>query len=163
MSNVETCDTDRNHLYPPFAAALHETLAMANQQCAPLWPEFSHWIMAEGYRSADRQDALFKHGRNGDTRDIVTWDRIPRKHGFGLAADCYPVDKAGSVRYDAPHAVYAQYGHCARANGLEWGGDWPGRMSGDVGHIQMPNVYKAEHLAAIVAYARSQGLTTPEG
>lgn len=154
MNQPETPDTDRGHLLPDFATRLHLALAEADAACKALWPPFDLWRVTEGYRSSARQAYLYAQGRTRPG-EIVTQTSVPGYHGFGIAADCVPLDTEGKARYDAPQEVWEQYGHCLRAFGLEWGGDW--ESFPDRPHAQL----NAAHRGEGAAYLRSIGLSVP--
>ena len=97
----------------------------------PKFSDFVKWSMFEGYRSQKRQDALYAQGRTVPGAK-VTWVK-ESPHTARRAADVVWTDSAGNWRWDGPDDLWAILGHCARANGLRWGGDWKAR---DLPHIE---------------------------
>ena len=151
MADPAEIDSNPAHLYPPFAAKVQAVIKEANRECAK-WGY--RWKLLEGYRSQARETYLYAQGRTRPGK-IVTNDPIPRHHGFGDAVDCVPVKADGSIDWNAPEEVWAQYGHVARAAGLTWGGDWPSFP--DKPHIQGPS----DERGAAAKYLHAIGLTTP--
>jgi peptidoglycan L-alanyl-D-glutamate endopeptidase CwlK len=135
---VEQADHDITHLYPPFATKVQATLAQVRLETAGKFANLHGWILFEGLRTQRRQDWLYAQGR---TRPgpVVTQRKVSN-HSGGLAADCYPVDSAGDPLRNAPDAAWQIYGHCARANGLTWGGNWQGFV--DQPHIEPPTALR---------------------
>lgn len=75
----------------------------------------------EGFRSFERQDALYRQGRFGDTRPIVTNARAGESmHNYGVAVD-FVFIKEG---YNASEMLWQKLGQVGKAQGFEWGGDW---------------------------------------
>ena len=100
------------------------------------------WV-AEGIRSAKRQDDLYAQGRTTPGM-IVTNVRstspgathCPQADGFGHAVDLafqsgegLPLDNWSSAH------PWMLLGAMARTLGLTWGGDWR-TMKGDYGHVE---------------------------
>jgi len=75
-----------------------------------------------GTRTYAEQDALFKQGRFGDTRDIVTNAEAGHSnHNFGIAWDIGLFEGRTYITRDEPYRTAALAGKSAA---LEWGGDW---------------------------------------
>lgn len=153
---VETADNNMNHLYPPFRALVQQVLDEANRELynpdsTPKFPSVTLYAMFEGYRSSARQQWLFDQHRAPRP--------VPDHHGYGLAADIVWYDNAGNPHWDdQPAEVWQILGHCARAAGLEWGGDWP---NPDLVHIQPPLAQFNAMIGPARDYIHSLGLTTP--
>ncbi len=147
------------HLYKPFYALLKEVLDIASRECAKYIPQGGRLGVFEGYRSTARQQYLYAQGRT-TPGSVVTNNRIPDHHGHGLAADIVIFDKAGNPSWDFPDGLVQQFGHCVRSLGLEYGGDWPGRL-GDVYHVQANHAQMSLWEAPADKYLHSIGLTTP--
>lgn len=131
-------DRDPAHLVHELYAKLTVALALANHDTrtpsgVPKFPGFSHWAVFEGRRSAQRQAMLYEIGRSKPGH-IVTNNHHSR-HQDGDAADVVWVDTDGKWRWDGPLALWQIWGHCARAAGLTWGGDW--HMQ-DTPHVELP-------------------------
>jgi len=78
------------------------------------WPEYKI-ILAETYRTQERQDKLYKKGKNTTTVRIS-------KHTLGLAADIYFTDGKRILAYE--EAPYLELGKMGEDLGLTWGGRW---------------------------------------
>lgn len=86
-----------------------------------------------GTRSYAEQAALFRQGRFGDKRPIVTKARAGQSwHNFGLAWDIGIFDNGAYVTREQP---YKAAGAHAKAPELEWGGDW--KSFKDYPHYQL--------------------------
>ena len=76
-----------------------------------------------GTRSYAEQDRLYRIGRYGDTRAVVTRARGGRSnHNFGIAWDI-GVFEDGRYLSDSP--LYDRAAQLGLEPGLEWGGAWP--------------------------------------
>lgn len=165
MSDPTHIDKDMNHIYLDFRVLLQATLQQANHEChdpatgKPKFPDFVEWIVFEGYRSQERQSYLYAQGRSR-TGNIVTNAKVPGWHGFGLACDVVWKDRLGHLHWDGDAGLWDILGHCARANGLEWGGDWKGNL-GDKGHIQIPKSVVSSYKPKARQYLKGLGLSTP--
>jgi hypothetical protein len=117
----EAVDRNWSHLYPLFRQKLELTLREVEQLTGV------KWVLEEGYRSQDRQTALYAQGR---TRGgpIVTWMKTPKYHGTGLAAD---------VRPQQGYQVPRSYWETLRKVYTRYGLDNPAWYKGDLGHVQL--------------------------
>ncbi len=92
-----------------------------------------------GTRNYAEQDELFRQGRNGDPRDIVTYARGGQSnHNFGLAVDLGIFAGGRYLNGDQPGDLppYRLAGKISGTiPGLEWGGLWPGKKQ-DLPHHQ---------------------------
>ena len=122
MSDPTHANNSMSSLYPPFAAKVTAAIAQATRETTGKHGA-SHWVLVEGLRSQARQDFLYAQGRTRPGA-IVTHRRVSN-HSSGLAADCYPVNAAGQIMWDAADALWEQWAHCVRANGLQSGRDYP--------------------------------------
>lgn len=89
------------------------------------------FVLIEGYRSPDRQNAL----ANGAIK-VTHASAYRSRHQFGLAVDLAPVLKGRIVLSEKdPRAreAYQALGREADAEGLVWGGHWSLR---DFGHLE---------------------------
>lgn len=78
--------------------------------------------LVEGFRSMERQAALYAQGRTAPGPIVTNAKPGESKHNFGKAADLCFV-KTG---YNAPEADWRLYGMMAKSFGASWGGDWKG-------------------------------------
>ncbi len=157
MTNIATPDSSLHHLYPPFAALVTAVIAEADRECAGKFAEFVRWSPFETYRSAARQEWLYAQGR---TRPgpIVTYKRgATGLHPVGLACDLVWLDAHGSPHWDGPDALWQTLGHCVRAQGLAWGGDFPTLK--DLPHIQPTPAQQRAWLTAARDHLHSLGRT----
>lgn len=120
--SVESIDDKLAHLFPLFAEKVRAILKQATIETEGKCG-VDHWIMVEGLRTQARQNYLYAQGRTRPGA-IVTHRKVSN-HSSGLAADCVPCDMHGNIMWEAPDSIWAQYGHVVRANGLQWGGDYP--------------------------------------
>lgn len=96
-----------------------------------LHPEAPQPFVTEGWRSIERQTALFAQGRTAPG-PIVTWT-MNSKHLTGDAFD---------VAFNDPRGAYActvcfeRLGSLAADAGLEWGGTWPPNQR-DLPHFEL--------------------------
>lgn len=152
---VETPDNRPEHLFPPFNAKLQAAIALANHDTAGKFDHFDHWALFEGYRSQARQEWLYAQGRTRPGA-IVTYKRgVSGYHPRGLAGDVVWYDHSGTPHWDGPAALWAILGHCARANGLIWGGDW---QMADLPHIQPNDANLVSWAGPAKAHMQSLGL-----
>ena len=129
-------DRDPNHLYPLFLAKVDAVIAQMNDWCAVHY-DGHHVRLFEGFRSAARQAELYAQGRTAPGEIVTYKDGYSSlsKHQSGLAADLYPFGNGWVL--DPPNEFWDYLGHLARAQSLEWGGDWP--TFADRPHIQWPH------------------------
>lgn len=127
MKNQES-DSNWNHLFPEFRQRLRSLFEEASKKGLVLQ-------MVEGYRSPARQEMLYAQGRPQEPGyqpgSIVTYSRIPKWHGAGLAADCYP-EVHGNLTFTFSSAQLQIYRSLMSVHGLRTAG-----MKGDYGHTQM--------------------------
>jgi hypothetical protein len=121
---------------PPKAPAVDRSL----DHCAPLFRAAVQAVLMrlpdarleETLRTPERQSFLYGFGREyDDGRGIVTQapTNLTSWHGYGLAADIVHRTKG----WDAGRFWFRTMGEIAKANGLDWGGDW---QSADLPHVQ---------------------------
>ena len=129
MGDPAHIDNRLDYLYPPFRKLVEATLAQANHEAfdasgqPKFGPAFARYGLFEGYRSQERQRALYAQGRSRPGA-IVTNTPVPGFHGYGLAADIVWFDHAGTPHWDGPAEIWQLLGHAARTQGLDWGGEW---------------------------------------
>lgn len=90
-------------------------------------------IVSQGLRTVDQQHAIWLQGRNPDGSYI---DPIHHKgvvtnadgghswHNFGLAVDCDPVEKDGSIDWNADHPQWKLMERIGVSLGLTSGANW---------------------------------------
>lgn len=156
MSNPQSIDKDFDHLYPDFRNKCTKTIEQANTETEGKFPGFVKWVLFEGFRSQARQAYLYAQGRSRPGSKVTNAQTSPY-HNRGIAADIVWLDAQGDPHWDGKSEMWAVLGHCARANGLEWGGDWGGSL-GDVGHIQIPKTQLASVTASVADWKQSINL-----
>lgn len=127
-----------NGLAPKFRAALEAMLA-----------QLPDAMVAETIRTPERQEYLWGFGRlYDDGRGDVTEARsnLYSWHGYGLAADIWHKEKL----WRASKLWYRTMGECAKAHGLDWGGDWPRY---DAPHVQFGGMKDSPSYVARGLYA----------
>lgn len=113
-------DRDPDHLYPEFWARLKAALDEMRAWCAVHSPGVVPEL-GEGFRSTERQQELFKKHPRVTYKDGVVHKS---NHQSSMAADLWLRLKTGGFDWDERPVLYAYWGHCVRAQGLKWGGDW---------------------------------------
>jgi len=83
-------------------------------------------IIAETYRTQDRQDKLFKKGSSTTTVRVSM-------HTKRLAADIYFIENKKILAYEK--APYLELGELGESFGLRWGGRWS--VPFDPGHYEV--------------------------
>ena len=139
-TDILSVNSNWERLYPAFAKRALAAVLEANRESLGKFEAFQEWRLFEGYRSQARQDSLYAQGRSRPGA-IVTHRRVSF-HTSGLAADIVWRDIRGELRWDGEQKLWDILGHCARAQGLEWGGDFPKLTGGsfvDPPHLQ-PNL-----------------------
>lgn len=136
---VSDVDNDMTHLYPPFATKVALTLYQVRNETKGKYAGIEGWVLFEGYRSQARQNWLYAQGRTRPGA-VVTHKQVSN-HTSGLAADIYPIDIHGEILWNYEGGAWEALGHCARSQGLQWGGDYPKLTGGtfvDQPHIEPP-------------------------
>ncbi len=136
---TQEVDTDWNHLFPEFRLQLKAVFEEAAKEGLIL-------SMVEGYRSNARQEQLFAQGRRNEPKfrpgKIVTYSRVPKWHGAGLAADSYPTVH-GKLTYNFSNVDIQIYHALMLKHSLQTSG-----MPGDDGHAQL-NTDESTRLKAL--------------
>jgi len=98
--------------------------------------------VAQGLRTVEEQDALFAKGRDSagnvvNKAQVVTNARGGHSwHNFGLAVDCYPVDKeTGGVDWNPQHPQWKRMEEIGVSLGLTSGANWERLV--DAPHFQL--------------------------
>ena len=86
-------------------------------------------IVAETYRTQERQNELYKKGRH------VTAVRIS-KHTKRIAADIFFIENGKILAYE--EAPYSELGELGESFDLRWGGRW--KVPFDPGHYELKEV-----------------------
>ncbi|HEY1871534.1 MAG TPA: M15 family metallopeptidase [Chitinophagaceae bacterium] len=79
-----------------------------------------------GTRTYDEQNALYAHGRNGNTQPVVTNAKGGQSnHNFGIAWDIGIFDSNGSyLSSDTQYKSFAAVALPLMDGAVEWGGNW---------------------------------------
>jgi peptidoglycan LD-endopeptidase CwlK len=122
---MNTASQDRLKLvYPKLATKIYQlsTLMAAEELFI---------TVAQGLRTVEEQDALFAKGRDEhgaviNKAQIVTNARGGNSyHNYGLAVDCYPVDKeSGGVDWNPSHPDWKRMESLGVSLGLTSGANW---------------------------------------
>jgi peptidoglycan L-alanyl-D-glutamate endopeptidase CwlK len=122
---LESADRDWNKLQPVFRQSL---LVLLSHLAGEGYP----FVLLEGYRSPERQDALAAMGSH-----LTQARAFESRHQYGLAADIAPI-RNGVLAFDFndpwTRAAYLALGEEARSMGIVWGGLW--KMQ-DYGHVEV--------------------------
>lgn len=76
--------------------------------------------ITEGYRSMERQAALYAQGRTAPGQIVTNAKPGESLHNYGVAVD-FVFRREG---YDAPDWLWEVLGSAGKAHGFSWGGDW---------------------------------------
>lgn len=87
-------------------------------------------------RSSEEQDELYTHGRTKPGKIVTNARAGQSAHNFGLAFDGAPLI-FGRIAWD-DHEHWALYGQVAASVGLEWAGNWLGKLQ-EKPHVQAPD------------------------
>lgn len=172
MKDPLAINNDLDLLHPSFRAKVEAILENANRQAfgadgRPKFANFARFGVFEGYRSPERQLALYAIGRTKQRgKAKVTNSRVSNYHSVGLAVDIVWFDTHGRPQWSTPNrwagvndtrTVWQILGHCARAEECVWGGDWDMR---DMVHIQCNADDREDWLEASRKRLRAMGWNT---
>jgi peptidoglycan L-alanyl-D-glutamate endopeptidase CwlK len=117
-------DRDPNHLYPSFREKIAKVLEELDKYADKHMPGY-RWKIVEGFRTAAYQNELYQKGRTKPGQVVTMRDGYKRRsnHQSSLAVDLVPF-KGTSPTWNVALEHWGYLGHCARAEGLTWGGDW---------------------------------------
>lgn len=138
-------DRDLNHLYEPFRTKFVAALETFNEWLYKHRPGCTAKII-EGFRTAEYQHELYAKGRTAPGKIVTEKDGYKRRsnHQSSLAADV-GVFKGKTYVEEPDDETNEYWGHCVRAQGLKWGGDWTSLV--DCPHAEWPtddgNTYMA--------------------
>lgn len=79
--------------------------------------------VVQGLRTIAEQDALYAKGRTAKGSIVTKAKGGESNHNYGLAVDLCPFTAAGAADWNN-NSAFASIGAEAKAQGLEWGGDW---------------------------------------
>lgn len=88
-------------------------------------------LIAEGFRSIERQNKLYAQGRTAPGNIVTQAKGGESLHNYGVAVD-FIFEKE---RWDAPDLKWKLLGAVAKKHGFEWGGDWTGFQ--DRPHVEL--------------------------
>ena len=88
-------------------------------------------------RTNAEQDELYTHGRTKPGPIVTNARGGQSAHNYGLAFDGVPMVH-GKPMWDESHPSWDLYGQVASAVGLEWAGNWVGKLR-EKPHIQLPD------------------------
>jgi peptidoglycan L-alanyl-D-glutamate endopeptidase CwlK len=92
-------------------------------------------ILTCTYRSSLDQNALYAQGRTAPGVIITNAKGGQSMHQYRLAYDCVPVVN-GKALWDSSSPIWGKVGELGKAQGLEWGWDWPGSFR-EMPHFQL--------------------------
>lgn len=87
------------------------------------------------YRSNEEQDALYAIGRTKPGKKVTNAHAGQSAHNWAMALDFVPIENGKPV-WDGEHPAWRKAGNLAKDFGLEWGGEWAGRLI-DKPHIEV--------------------------
>lgn len=122
MANIETLD-------PQLKAILSQLLQSLEEQTG------HKWGVTSAKRSLSEQHTLYQQGRTKPGPKVTNADAGQSPHNFGMAVDCCPM-KNGAYWWNAPDALWQQYGEIAESLGLVWGGHF--KSICDKPHVELP-------------------------
>ncbi len=76
--------------------------------------------ITEGFRSIERQNALYAQGRTTKGSIVTNAKGGESFHNYGNAIDCVFINEG----YNAPEQLWQVFGLVGKKHGFEWGGDW---------------------------------------
>jgi peptidoglycan L-alanyl-D-glutamate endopeptidase CwlK len=101
-----------------------------------------HPLITCTYRSHAEQEALYAQGRSQPGKIVTDARGGKSRHNFTLngkpaskAFDVAPIIN-GKIEWSDKHPVWAHMGEIGESVGLEWGGNWTGKLR-DMPHFQM--------------------------
>jgi len=94
-----------------------------------------------GFRTAARQNELHAQGRSRPGHIVTNATAGQSMHNYGLAIDAVPyLSGPGSQpNWRASTPQFMAMVAAMKAEGLEWGGDWKGKLA-DFDHFQLPQL-----------------------
>lgn len=107
-----------------------------------------------GLRDSHEQNKDFAQGRTAPGHIITNATAGHSNHNYGLAVDMGPYlrGEGGDLNWKPKTPQYQAFVAAMKAQGLEWGGDWPGDL-GDDDHFQMSGLPVSPNAAMLEDYA----------
>jgi peptidoglycan L-alanyl-D-glutamate endopeptidase CwlK len=132
-------------LYPAFREKVEEIQAEMNRWCEKHRPG-GKCIVTETFRTTARQVELYAQGRTAPGPKVTNKNGTSNRsnHQSGLAVD-FALFRNGTLDWN-DEAFWQYLGHCVRAKGLTWGGDWKDPV--DKPHAEWKTSDKATYTAA---------------
>lgn len=114
------------------------------------------FAITETFRSRERQMSLYAQGRTTPGQIVTQKNGTtnPSNHQTALAFDAAKVLPSGALDWN-DEEFWQYYGHCVRAHGLTWGGDWKSPV--DKPHAEWPTTDKTTYQKASV-WKKTAGL-----
>ena len=92
--------------------------------------------ISEGFRSFVRQDTLYAQGRTKPGKIVTNAKAGDSPHNHGIAVDLCMKELVKGTYFPDPHPVWKIIGEEAEKLGLDWGGNWKGKLN-DRPHVQV--------------------------
>lgn len=128
-------DRDHNHLHPDLRPLLEQWLEVCHAQDIGAF-------LDEGYRSIERQNALYAQGRFTPGKIVTQAKGGQSKHNFTLngkpaskAFDFFIQKADGSLNWNPHSTEWRTAATIGKSLGLVYGGDWSFH---DYAHFQLP-------------------------
>lgn len=118
---------DLNRLHPSLRQAIEQLIKRCAAELGIVV------VVTEGWRSAERQRALYAVGRPGGPPGKILAFKLHSVHQEGRAVDFCPLGEHGEADWNC--ARWEEIGTIGEELGLVWGGRW--RMR-DCPHFQLP-------------------------
>lgn len=125
MDNFKKAERDLSRLYPDIKTRISKVLVDMKQH-------YKEMFVTEGFRSFERQNYLYAHGRTLEDTKIITNAKPGESfHNYGLAIDLAFKD---IEPWSAQHP-WDDFGRIAKSHGFLWGGNFTSFK--DRPHIQL--------------------------
>lgn len=128
--------------------------ALIRAAAGTLEPAGTYLLVVSGLRTADEQNKDFAQGRKAPGHIITDASAGHSMHNYGLAVDVVPYlsGDGGPLNWKPATPQFRAMVSAMKAQGLEWGGDWPGDL-GDFDHFQMTGLPASPNLVMLEDYA----------
>lgn len=130
---------DLKELLPPVKKRVDSFLAAAKAAGIDL-------LVTSTYRDNASQDALYAQGRTAPGKIVTNAKAGQSWHNYRCAIDVVPIVN-GKPCWDTKHPVWQQIGALGKQAGLEWAGDWRGKLK-EMAHFQWTGGLTMAQLAA---------------
>tara|TARA_R110000772_G_scaffold118918_1_gene224806 strand:- start:1054 stop:1689 length:636 start_codon:yes stop_codon:yes gene_type:complete len=127
--NLATLSEEAQRKFRPFLAEAQAAIA-AEHSC--------QYVLISGFRSYERQDALYAQGRTKEGTVVTNARGGYSNHNFGIAGDCGAFKGRRYLDGSQPELAkkcHELAGKIAKKHGLEWGGDW--KRKKDYPHFEL--------------------------